>query len=439
MKHKLASLDKAPILAVGLVACLAGSALAFGGTEPLSWAAVGCAAFFLSLCVLWSQDARHPRATWPWQGVALLLAYVGVQAAWVRPDGRAVEGQILRLLASLSAFYVALIVCRRAKPRRLLVLGLLALGLFEALYGLVQYTSGRQQIFTYKKVFYTAQATGTYINPNHFAGLLEMILPLSFALALEQLERIGRARKAELHRADRAYQSEDIATLVFFLFSSLLLFTAILCSRSRAGLLCASVGLAALTAAWMEGAWRRARAALAMGCVLAGTVLLGLWVGLGPLTKRFEELGRDYVARLDLWKDSLALIRIHPVLGSGPGTFMHAFTRVQSTFLDRTVDHAHNDYLEFAAEWGLPGAALLFGLIFWLLARAVSSCLRLPQPTERLVYLGSCGGIAALLLHSAADFNLQIPANALVFAALLGVAYSSTYWASTNAPPGGTP
>ncbi len=420
---KLTQRDNAPLFAVGLVACLAGGVLAFGGTEPLSWAAVEWAAFLLFGCLLGSRSARAPYVAWPWQGAALLLAYIGVEVAWVRPDAQAAEGQILRLLASLSVFYVALFVSRRAESLRVLVLGLLALGLFEALYGLVQYTSGWQQIFSYKKVFYIAQATGTYVNPNHFAGLLEMILPLSFALALERLERMNAAAQ----RAHHLSRSEGIAAPVFFLFSILLLFAAILFSRSRAGLLCASVALAALAAVWMRVGWQRTRVALATGGVLAGAVLFGLWVGLGPVVSRFEELGRDYRGRLDVWKDTLALVRMHPVLGWGPGTFPDAFTRVQSVFLNQTVDHAHNDYLEFAAEWGIVGAALLFGLILWLLARAISSCLRMPQPGKRLVCLGSCGGVVALLLHSTADFNLQIPANGLVFAALLGVAYSSVY------------
>jgi len=242
-------------------------------------------------------------------------------------------------------------------------------------------------------------------------------------LALERLERMNAAAQ----RAHHLSRSEGIAAPVFFLFSILLLFAAILFSRSRAGLLCASVALAALAAVWMRVGWQRTRVALATGGVLAGAVLFGLWVGLGPVVSRFEELGRDYRGRLDVWKDTLALVRMHPVLGWGPGTFPDAFTRVQSVFLNQTVDHAHNDYLEFAAEWGIVGAALLFGLILWLLARAISSCLRMPQPGKRLVCLGSCGGVVALLLHSTADFNLQIPANGLVFAALLGVAYSSVY------------
>jgi putative inorganic carbon (hco3(-)) transporter len=416
-------------LALGLVACLAGGALVFGGTEPLSRAAVESVAFLLFGGTLWSRSARDPQAAWPWQGAALLLAYISVEVAWVRPAGQGAEEEVLRLLASLAVFYVALFVSRRAESLRVLVLGLVALGLFEALYGLVQYTSGWQQIFSYKKVFYVAQATGTYINPNHFAGLLEMIVPLPLALALERLERLERGSHSRARY--RASGSEGVAVLVFFLFSALLLLAAILFSRSRAGLVCASVTLVAL-AAWVKVGWQRSTAALATAWVLAGSLVFGLWLGLGPVVSRYKELGRDSQGRIGVWRDTLALVRMRPVLGWGPGTFPDAFPQVQSVLLNRMVDHAHNDYLEFAAEWGTLGAVLLFGTVLWVLARAAYSCLHLRHRGNRFVHLGCCAGAGALLLHSTVDFNLQIPANALVFAALLGIAYAAVYRVAGN-------
>ncbi len=58
----------------------------------------------------------------------------------------------------------------------------------------MQYLTGWQQIASYKKVVYTMVATGTYINPNHFAGLLEMALPLTFSWSLWEFERLAAAK-----------------------------------------------------------------------------------------------------------------------------------------------------------------------------------------------------------------------------------------------------
>jgi hypothetical protein len=70
---------------------------------------------------------------------------------------------------------------------------------------------------------------------------------------------------------------------------------------------------------------------------------------------------------------------------------------------------------------------LLFGSIFWILARAVRGYRRTEESFDKAVSLGCIGSIAAILVHSLADFNLYIPANALVFAIILAVAWSSAH------------
>jgi len=127
------------VLAGGLVICLFGAAMGFGGTEPLSWAAVQLVAFLLCGLILWAEEAC---SRLPWKGPALLLAYVGLQTAVIRPEAYLVREQILRLLVYLCGFYLAAFVSRDQKSRAFLLGGLLALGLIEVLYGLVQYVSG---------------------------------------------------------------------------------------------------------------------------------------------------------------------------------------------------------------------------------------------------------------------------------------------------------
>jgi O-antigen ligase len=152
-----------------------------------------------------------------------------------------------------------------------------------------------------------------------------------------------------------------------------------------------------------------------------------LWVGSDPVVMRFETLGHEYNEtgqnRIAIWRDTLALIRQHPLLGTGLGTFSVAYTSVQSTFLNLLVDHAHCDYLEVVSDLGLPGGILLFASIFWILARAVRRYRRTEDHFEAAVCLGCIGSIAAILVHSLADFNLYIPANALVFTVALALGW----------------
>jgi O-antigen ligase len=128
---------------------------------------------------------------------------------------------------------------------------------------------------------------------------------------------------------------------------------------------------------------------------------------------------------VSIWRDDLRLIRQHPWLGTGLGTFPVAFTAVQTTFLGEFVNHAHNDYLELAGDLGVPAALALIAGIFFVFVRAVRTFLFGEGNFERIVALGCAGSITAMLLHAMADFNLYIPGNALVFSIILGLGIST--------------
>jgi O-antigen ligase len=153
-----------------------------------------------------------------------------------------------------------------------------------------------------------------------------------------------------------------------------------------------------------------------------------VWIGSDPVMSRFETLGQEYNLngqnRISIWRDTLGLIRHHPLLGTGLGSFAVVYPSVQTAFLALLVEHAHCDYLEVASELGLPGGILVFGSIFWILARTARQYRQAEERFDRAISLGCIGSIAAILVHSLADFNLYIPANALVFTIILAMAWS---------------
>lgn len=192
------------------------------------------------------------------------------------------------------------------------------------------------------------------------------------------------------------------------------------------GLFSASGAVVVMGMLWIGSSGWRSVAVLTLVGVFSGATLLGLWIGLEPIVERYRTLEGDYVARLSVWKETLSLIQAHPLFGTGLGTFPDVYPSVQTTHVTRFVNHAHNDYLEVTAELGIIGAGLLFGLILVVLGRGFIAFFRSPRHRESFLLLGSCGSILALLFHSFADFNLYIPANALVFAVILGLAHSAT-------------
>ena len=423
------------IAEAGLIIAIWIAVLAFGGTSPALFLSVQVIIFGLGVLLL-SASLKAPLTTghFPVLVPFLLVALVLLQ---ILPfPGRAGQtisiapyqtvSQLLLLATCLTAFYVALVALEDRNAKRRLVYALIALGAFEAFYGLVQYLTGWQHIFAYVKKYYLEDATGTYINRNHFAGLLEMVLPFTVALALHLAGKLRGAAQRSDAKARNLLSSPELFPLIFLSFLVFAIFAALIFSRSRMGIISAIASLIAILALAGSTLPSKRIRITAAALFFLGVVGIVVWLGSDPVIRRFEVLGQEYSQtgqnRISIWRDTSKLVRQHPWLGTGLGTFSVAYTSVQTVFLNRLVDHAHCDYLEVVTELGLPGGILVFGSFFWILARAVRHYKKAEHRFDTAICLGCIGSITAILVHSFADFNLYIPANALVFTLTLALA-----------------
>jgi len=439
------------IVEAGLSIAIWNAVLAFGGTSPPFFLLTQIIIFGLGVLLLTASlraplTAIHFPLFAPLSLIALVLLQILPFGAFPRlrvgsfrhtlvgDTGYSLSvapyqtvSHLLLLVTYVTVFHVVLIVCEDRNAKKRLVYSLITLGAFEAFYGLVQYLTGWQQIFAYVKKYYLEDATGTYINRNHFAGLLEMVLPFTIALGLRLAGKLRRAVQSTEAKARSLLSATELLPLVCLLFLAVVIFTALVFSRSRMGILSAIASLIAVLAlAGSSSLSKRTRAVVA-ALFFLGVIGIVVWLGSDPVITRFEILGQEYTQtgqnRISIWRDTLKLIHQYPLLGTGLGTFSVAYTSVQTTFLNSLVDHAHCDYLEVASELGLPGGILVFGSIFWILARAVRRYRKAEDRFDTAVCLGCIGSIIAILVHSLADFNLYIPANALVFTVTLTLAW----------------
>jgi O-antigen ligase len=215
--------------------------------------------------------------------------------------------------------------------------------------------------------------------------------------------------------------------VILWLAVAVVLMAAIVFSRSRMGLLAAFASLFVVFGFKMLHR-KTLPAVLALAFVALSLCLAG-WIGLRPAVSRFQNLKQEFSgdeSRLSMWPGTLKMIAQHPLVGTGLGTFPVVYTEVQTTFLTQFVNHAHNDYLEITSDLGIPAALLLFASIFFVLLQAVRTFLHGEGKYTPAVSLACVGSIVAILLHSLTDFNLHIPANALLFAVILGLALAST-------------
>lgn len=431
-------------LITGMVAAVA----FWGGTELVAFGVVEALLFAVGIAVVLSPThARRPIPLavpallmgWPFLALLALLPLpagifrvlgdsraASAAGGWMHasPLPHATELAWLQWMASLTAFCLVLAIAKRGESLQHLVLALVLLGGAESIFGIAQFLTGWQPLARFLPRE-DLQPLGTYINRDHFAGLLEMIFPFALAWTLEQTRGVDRyPRRVPLFSLQRLLVSPQAGWLAGGFFLSALFLVALISSASRMGIFSGLMGAAVVCFLWLSSSrgWR------SEGMVVLGflgiVTLLALWVGIGPALARYAA-PHPLAERWSMWANALHVVRLSPVLGTGLGTMAVAVTPFQTAFVDRVFDHAHNDYLEFAAELGLPGALLLFAAIFRILSKSVRAVYDPSRGMPRFLALGAAGSLLAILGHSLVDFNLHLPANALVFAVVLALAYGA--------------
>jgi O-antigen ligase/tetratricopeptide (TPR) repeat protein len=328
---------------------------------------------------------------------------------------------ILTLISVIVLGCATAIVCRDRKAARRLAVCFVAIGVFEAVYGLSEYLTGHQHIFGYHKRHYVHSVTGTYINKNHFAGLMEMALLLALGLYWDQIG--ARRRRPGLKAWMVSLSDDDRGRSTLTLLSIGLMGSALLLSFSRTGIVVGALAAAGLLI-WLGAGRARAvpRAAGAV-CVIVCVLSPLAWFGRREIIRSFAQVPTDVEApggRFDAWKATAAMIGDAPLAGWGLGTFENVFPRYEAPTIRVTFDHAHNDYLELAAGLGVPALLIALVATAFLIARAARAS-RLWESGRGLL-AGATAACIALLLHEIVDFNLAIPANALLFGICLGLA-----------------
>ena len=318
------------------------------------------------------------------------------------------------------------LVLRTARSRRrieVLVLVVLASALFQAFYGMAEVFSGHEAIWGRPKRHGLGSVTGTYVNRNHLAGFLEMAFPLSLGYLLVKARYFAMEKGLSLRRRIVWFGQESLQWTLLLGLVPVFIGLGIVFSKSRSGIM-VFAATAALTAA-AAASWRalaeegsERRLGRLVRVVVAAVLAAAVWLGVGPVVRRFADVDITTENRRTFYANTLEMIGDFPLTGAGKGSFVNAYPMYEKLDDRLRLSFAHNDYLELAAENGLPAAAALVAagaaLLFWLFGL----WRRRRDPFAKGIGMGAGLGVVALLLHGFTDFNLQIPANAVYFTTL---------------------
>lgn len=295
-------------------------------------------------------------------------------------------------------------------------------GTFQAAYGSLMVLSGLEYGFFVEKYVGKGIATGTFVSRNQFAGYLNMCLAAGTGLLLSQLARDSAANwKDRLRRWLALLLSPKIRLRIYLA----VMVVALVLTRARMGNIAffTALGLAGAVALYAGRRFSWRMVVFLVSLFLVDMLILSRWFGLDKLVERLAETDQGIEGRVWSNQYTLDYLREFPLTGSGGGSFYGVFPNFQAPSLKGFYLHAHNDYLEFAVELGIP--ALLALTIFVVLA--LYSAWRVQRDRRTSLYRGA--GFAVMMtifwaaIHSTTDFNLQSPANALTFVCILALAF----------------
>jgi O-antigen ligase len=290
------------------------------------------------------------------------------------------------------------------------ILGIAAL---EAGLGIWQYFGGTEERIRW----------GTYANHNHYSGFLELALPFAVMYPMVVLRR---ARSRWHSSATPALAASGVWALAVLMFAGIIL------SFSRMGFIVTlsslfvmgTLVLGTTQVSWLTGSRRRRW----VGVGMVAALVLASFVFLPPerLIRRFAGFvssdGLTSEGRTHLLAETIPLIRAYPFLGCGLGGYETAFSRFKISGVMVTDDFVHNDYLQLLAELGLVGFVIGAALAFSVVRMALRSAVNSSDPEARYFAVACIGALWTIALHSLVDFNLYIPANAMLLAWIAGMA-----------------
>ena len=412
-------------------------------------ACLSCARATLgSVEVLTIRMARSKPAAVVAVGSALFLLYAFVRMLQADVYMTAERSFLLYLTPFLLA---AVLIRGQSRGQLDLLYRLVAIDLcLLALYGMLNhYLTGSHKVMWVVSQYsqYEGRATGPYFCPDHFSGLMELLLALALGVLLGTVKR--ESRRDPYSRSQKKTALRIVAASV-----ALLALRAIWLTKSRGGGLTVLAELA-FAAAWGTArlppgqrlAWRAASIA-----ATAAVIAAFCWFGSAYVARYKEFVSLDLMrgksaaeiattmratfsndSRYNMYSAAIRAWRTKPWFGIGPGMHQHLWphfaaspdgdrargirpSRLNANYHSYEV---HSDWLQLLEEYGLVGAALFIaaaGALFLLLARPAA------RGRADVVALGGSLSLVCMMFHSFVDFNLQIPATTWMLAAILSMA-----------------
>jgi O-antigen ligase len=379
----------------------------------------------LGVMALWGMRLwimPRPKILWPpvcWAVVAFALyaiaRYLTAEIEYVA------RGEMIQVVMYAFLFLAIVNNLHRQESAQLITLTLVFLAMAIAFYAVYQFATHSTRVWVLIEP-YSHRGTGTFISPNNLSGFLEMILPLGLAYTIT-------SRMKALPK-------------VFTGYASLAILAGIVVTVSRGSWVATALAMALFFFILMFHHTHRVPAmALLALIIVGGMYLVPRDVLFLSRAKTLQNPNGDVTGdgRFGIWNAAVQLWHEDPWFGIGPAHFNYRFGKYRPELIQASPDRVHNDYLNTLTDFGIVGAVLVviaWILLFacavwtWRYVRGSSNTLGDHRSNKLALVLGASIGLVAILIHSFLDFNMHIPANALVAVTLMALLASYVRFAT---------
>lgn len=302
----------------------------------------------------------------------------------------------------------------------------------QAVYGSFMVMTGIEYGFLLKKWAYQGLATGTFVNRNHLAGYLEMATALGIGFLLAQTTHYSGSWRQRTRQLIKMLLSEKV--ILRLLLAMMVI--GLVMTRSRMGntAFFASLSITGVMALLFFKHKTRSTTILLSSLLIIDIAIVGTFFGVDKVAERLQNTSEQTEKRDEVFRDTVTMWQSAPLTGTGASSFIYTFPKFKSEDIvdPNYVNNAHNDYLQFLAEFGAPATLALGSTVLFSLWTAIQAMRKRRSELHRGMGFASTMGIIAIGIHSTVDFNLQIPANAYMFVFLMALAFIARWGPSED-------
>jgi O-antigen ligase len=419
-----------------VLAILVFGPLAMGAVD--AWAFLVIQGLTIGVMLLWALRlwiSPKPQLLWPPICWVVLAFTIYAVARYLTADIEYVARQeLIQVLVCAFLFFAIVNNLYRQEFSQVASFTLIFLAMGISCFAVYQFLTHSNRVWNSFSP-YLGRASGTYISPNNFAGFLEMLLPMAVAYIL-----VGRMKAV---------------TRILLGYATLVMLAGMAMTFSRGGWVAVGIGLLALLLILVCHRNHRIPALLLLVALISGGAFFvtNFLAKTPTYIQRVEKTDTndqlDWAVRRDMWSAAARMWQDHFWWGVGPAHFDYRFPEYRPESLQMRPGHAHNDYLNLLADWGAVGGIIVlagmaaFALGLWQTRRHVrrsENHFGSAMSNRHAFFIGAACGLLALAVHSFVDFNLHIPANAILGITLLALLNSNlrfateSYWLNLRVP-----